>query len=136
VRGHWPVVAVIVFWSMVLTASTCIEPKPLQVRQLCGRVVDPAGGVIPGVELQLIDSQKNVVASAEADDQGTFAFSQLQEGNYRLTTKTREAGFKDVYWPIRETRPTNSGQDCKRPLYVQLAPWSCGGSVSQKGYRP
>ena len=133
-RRHWPI-CVIVFWSAALAANTCIDPKPLRVNQLCGHVADPAGAVIPGVELQLIDSQKNVVASAQADDKGSFAFSQLQEGNYRLTTKTRETGFKDIYWPVRVTKPKVT-QDCGHPLYVQLAPWSCGGSVSTKGYRP
>jgi hypothetical protein len=135
VRRHWPIWGGIVFWAVALAASTCIEPKPLRVSQLCGQVADPAGGAIPGVELQLIDSQKNVVASAEADDRGTFAFSQLQEGDFRLSTKTREAGFKDIYWPVRVTKPKVT-QNCRRPLYVRLVPWSCGSSVSMNGHHP
>jgi hypothetical protein len=135
VKARWPNVVAIVFWSVALAANTCIEPKPLRVRQLCGRVADPSGGVIPGVELQLIDSQKNVVARAEADDKGSFAFSQLQVGDYHLTTKTPDPGFMSLSWPVRVTKPRVTPK-CKGPVTVVVAPWSCGGGVSQQGYRP
>jgi hypothetical protein len=51
-----------------------------------GTVKDPTGAVVPEANLQLTDPSTNVVRKTTAGGDGSFVFTGLQDGDYRLTT--------------------------------------------------
>jgi beta-lactamase regulating signal transducer with metallopeptidase domain len=59
-----------------------------------GRLQDPSGAVLPGVELTLTDTQFGVRFSRVTDGGGFFAFPDLQPGRYELDA--RLPGFATV----------------------------------------
>lgn len=52
--------------------TTCRQ-VPLRLSRLAGRVVDSAGGSLPGATLLLLDAAQAELARVNADDQGRFA---------------------------------------------------------------
>ena len=130
-RGAALVLAVGVL-ATPLEADTCFAPKnPVPAAVVCGQVIDPAGGFVANVELQLV-SGETVVARADADAQGKFMFGPVPKGEYDLTTKV--AGWY-LFWPVKVTGSKVS-KACKQPLEVKLGIKTCGPSVSKKGYHP
>ena len=61
---------------------------------LSGTVTDPSGAVIPGASLQLKNTDTQVSRETVSDDQGRYAFPQMQPGSYQLSAKAK--GFNDV----------------------------------------
>jgi hypothetical protein len=51
---------------------------------LSGRVFDPSGGVIPGVQVALMSEAGEEVASTTTDGQGSYSFGDLPAAVYRL----------------------------------------------------
>ncbi len=118
------------FFAMPLGADTCLGPRnPVPAAVVCGRVVDPVGGLVATVDLQLV-SDKRVIAEVHSDVHGNFIFSSVPEGEYDLTTNTE--GWH-LFWPVKVTSSKIS-QACKQPLEVRLGLKECGQSVSKKGY--
>jgi hypothetical protein len=120
------------FLAMPLGADTCFGPKnPVSAAVVCGRVVDPGGGLVANVELQLV-SDKKVIAEVHSDAQGDFMFSPVPKGEYNLTTNSE--GWH-LFWPVKVTS-SKVGKACKQPLEVRPGLEECGQSVSKKGYHP
>ena len=118
--------------AIPLQADECLAPKnPVPAAVVCGRVVDPVGGIVANVELQLVTGE-TVVAKANADAQGNFMFGPVPKGEYDLTTKV--PGWY-LFWPVKVTSSKVS-QACKQPLEVKLGIKTCGPFVSKKGYHP
>ena len=131
-KAGYSIIVIVVVFAAPLSASTCRAPKnPLPAQVLCGRVQDQTGEEVPNVELQLL-SNKAVVAKANSDVKGNFAFAPIADGEYELITST--PGWH-LFWPIKITS-SGSKQVCKQPATVVLSITACGSSVSKRGYRP
>ena len=63
-------------------------------------VVEPEELGIPGATVQLRDSGGSVVATTTTGDDGTFAFTDLDQGTYRagISSKTFDEPFSGVAW--------------------------------------
>jgi carboxypeptidase family protein/TonB-dependent receptor-like protein len=59
-----------------------------------GQITDPQGKVVPGVEVQAININTNVVSASKTNDSGIFSLPSLSPGPYRLVV--RMAGFKGI----------------------------------------
>ncbi len=77
--------------AIFATALLLALPAQAQNTALSGKVMDQAGGVIPGVTVTLT-SQTGVDRSEVTDGVGSFHFPQLAPGKYRV--KAELAGFK------------------------------------------
>lgn len=60
--------------------------------RISGRIVDPAGAVVPAVEVVAANEQTGVAVRAVSNDAGIYVLSFLQPGRYTLTASGR--GFK------------------------------------------
>jgi len=60
--------------------------------QLSGVVVDPAGAVVPGADVQLIHDLSQTIRKFTTESNGSFFFTGLVPGTYSL--KVTRAGFK------------------------------------------
>ena len=60
---------------------------------LAVNVKDPNAGAVPGAALELTNAQEGTVLSAKTDALGTYIFSQLKPGAYRL--RVMAAGFQE-----------------------------------------
>jgi hypothetical protein len=127
-----PLVLTAVFLVAPLGADTCLAPKtPVPAAVVCGRVLDPSGGFVADVELQLVSNDR-VAAEAHADAKGNFMFAPVPKGEYDLTTASE--GWH-IFWPVKVTS-FQARKTCKQPLAVQLSMKTCGAAVSKKGYHP
>ncbi|HEY6362585.1 MAG TPA: TonB-dependent receptor [Vicinamibacterales bacterium] len=52
--------------------------------QISGRVTDPSGGVLPGVDVTVTQTETGLVRSVVSNDAGQFALPRLPAGPYRL----------------------------------------------------
>src|SRR5204863_7521128 len=57
-----------------------------------GRVTDPTGAVIPGVEITVTNIATGAMRTVISNEQGSYAVTQLQPGTYNI--KAELAGFK------------------------------------------
>ena len=57
-----------------------------------GSVVDPQGNVISGATVTLIDQEKNFTRTQPTTERGTFAFSLIPPGQYKIEAEAK--GFK------------------------------------------
>jgi uncharacterized GH25 family protein len=105
-----------------LTAAAVVDFTLERGLEASGRVVDDAGSPIPGVDLTLFASQFSTdIPRAVSEADGTFRFSGLQDGTYRLMA------FKDGYAPDRRgTKVTVAGAPVSG-LEVKL---SGGGTIT------
>ena len=134
VDWRWPAIvtvsAALAFcaWPVVLRGNTCIAPRPLKHSgAVCGRVFDPTGAVVAGVDLQLLNDSGGVAGQARADSKGDFAFALLPKGKYRFATST--PGWVITFGEIEISGA--DGKKCK-PLTVTLGIRACEGGVSGK----
>src|ERR1051326_3578186 len=61
---------------------------------LAGRVTDPAGAVIPGAEVQVVNVETGIKSSTSTNEEGLFRVYDLQPGNYRILIARH--GFKNI----------------------------------------
>jgi Carboxypeptidase regulatory-like domain len=136
-------IALLLGAGLPIAADECPMPRnPVKVNMACGKVYDPRGKVVSGVDLELMNKD-SVAGEAHADSEGKFSFAQLPVGKYTLTTHS--SGWQ-LAWPVEivaaalttdasETGASRKG--CKDPLKVKLSIGlsSCESSVDKKGYR-
>jgi carboxypeptidase family protein len=114
--GRCCISAAIVISSIVVEANECIVPKPAKISgALCGRVFDATGGVVPNVQLRVVDDSGNVVADVQADSKADFVFTNIAKGKYRL--KATSAGWLIEFGEFEITRPKAT---CTNPVTVRL----------------
>jgi hypothetical protein len=135
VRGL-TLIVLLIGTGLPMAADECLSPRnPVQIKLACGKIYDPSGKVISGVDLQLMNKE-TVVGEAHADSEGKFSFGRLPAGAYTMTTHT--SGWH-LAWPVEiivgAAAPSKS---CKEPLKVKLSVGlsACGSSVDKKGYKP
>ncbi len=97
--------------SLSLFAQT---PDSVTVR---GRVVDPSGAAVPGVEIRVKSQQTLAVRSATSDASGFFTLPGLQSGTYVL--ESHKQGFADIRRPL--TLAGDRTADIKLQLNVESA---------------
>lgn len=85
-----PALAVILIaWAVPLLAQQSIEYATIG-----GRVADPSGAVMPGVDVTARQIDTNTVTTGTTDREGRFRFTHLKVGPYELTV--HHQGFADV----------------------------------------
>src|SRR5262245_59915478 len=75
-----------------------------------GRVTDPTGAVIPGVEITVTNTATGVTRSVVSNETGTYSVTQLAPGTYNI--KAELVGFKpkaanNVALPVELTVTVN-----------------------------
>jgi hypothetical protein len=71
--------------------------------QLTGTVVDMSGAVIAGADVHILTANGTVVRTAHSDTNGSFVFSRLAAGNYRLVIIDRGFETKEILVTIGAT---------------------------------
>src|SRR6516165_6002619 len=69
---------------------------------IAGRVTDPSGAVVAGVDVRATNQQSGVVAAARTNDAGNYTIPYLVPGVY--TVSATFAGFKKTEKPGIEVR--------------------------------
>ncbi len=100
------------FVFLVLIAVTAAEAQ-ITATAIRGLVRDQTGAVIAGAAIKLVDSATGVERNSVSNSDGSFLFTTLQAGAYRLTTSA--TGFRNSVVNIlrcccpARNRPTATG---------------------------
>ncbi|HEV8132047.1 MAG TPA: carboxypeptidase-like regulatory domain-containing protein, partial [Acidobacteriota bacterium] len=70
-------------WLMLCAGVAGQDPRGT----ISGRVTDPTGSVIPGVEIRVTNRDTNVSATALSNDTGSFTVPFLLSGTYRVSAE-------------------------------------------------
>ena len=78
-------------WLMLLGSALVLAPSaaPAQVTtaDLVGTVRDTSGAVVPGVSVSVINEATGVTRTTTTGDGGTYIFTGLPPGAYKLTAE-------------------------------------------------
>ncbi len=96
---------------------------------ITGRVTDPTGAVVPGVQIAVVNTATNFTFSAVTNEQGLYRVQSLQPGPYRVTMKA--SGFKSV---VRDGIDLRTGDTL--PLDVVLEVGAIAEQVEVTGQSP
>ena len=77
-----------------LLVMSVITSAQVTTADLVGTIKDTTGGVMPGVTVTLTNEATGVSRTATTGDGGTYIFTSLQPGRYRLTAEIQ--GFRKV----------------------------------------
>jgi hypothetical protein len=78
---------------MILCLAARVHAQAVAVAQVSGIVSDPAGMVIVGAQVSIVDTERGQVRTAVTDGTGNYTLPNLPVGPYRL--EVRAQGFKD-----------------------------------------
>ncbi len=78
-----------------------LDPAPWSLETVRGRVVDDAGGAVPGAEVSLALPLRGAQYQARADGDGRFELRRVKEGAYRLTASA--PGWATAELPVSVT---------------------------------
>jgi len=100
--------------------SNSAQPAPLPVQ---GVVADPTGAIVPGAEVDLVDSNGSVAGSVHSGGDGSFQLKVPHSGNYTLVVS--EPGFETVHNPVVVAAPaataaTPAAHALAAPLHIVL----------------
>ena len=88
-RNHAILICVFLF-AVIATLAAPLYGQ--NVGSLAGQVTDPSGSAVAAATVELTNTANNGTRSTKTDDQGSYYFSQLPPGNYKV--KVTKAGFK------------------------------------------
>jgi Carboxypeptidase regulatory-like domain/TonB dependent receptor len=82
------------FWlaALLLAQVGGVAHAQVLYGSLTGNIVDPTGAGVPGAKVQALNVDTGVSRQTQADARGTYLFSDLQAGTYRVTTQA--SGFQ------------------------------------------
>ena len=80
--------------GFLLFLSSAATHAQVTTADLVGTIRDTSGGVVPGVTVALTNEATGVSRSATTSDGGTYIFTSLQPGRYKLTAEIQ--GFRKV----------------------------------------
>ncbi|HLW83226.1 MAG TPA: carboxypeptidase regulatory-like domain-containing protein [Candidatus Acidoferrales bacterium] len=80
--------------SVELTPQTHESAMTSGTGSLTGTVTDPAGAVVPGTSVRILDSNGQVVDTDTTDDRGKYELDGLSPGNYRV--EFTKPGFQQL----------------------------------------
>ena len=78
----------------LLFISSATASAQVTTADLVGTIKDSSGGVVPGVTVALTNEATGVSRSTTTTDSGTYIFTSLQPGRYRLTAEL--SGFRKI----------------------------------------
>src|SRR3954464_134086 len=78
---------------MALLVPVMAVAQTVAVAQLSGTVLDESGGALPGVEVTVTQTDTGMTRFVISGDKGTYVFTNLPVGPYKLTTKL--SGFSN-----------------------------------------
>lgn len=84
--------------AVLAVVFASVSANWIQATQLAGRVLDPRGGVLPGVELTLMEEGTPRRWAQLSGPQGEFRFADLRPGRYLL--RAGMAGFRTEVIPL------------------------------------
>ena len=90
----------------LLAASCACLPGQTISSTLLGTVVDPAGAVIVGAEVQITDQANTQTRNMKTSAEGLFRFVDIEAGKYTITVKA--PGFKTRVQPDVEVQSTDT----------------------------
>ena len=79
-----------------------------------GRIIDPSGGVMPGVVVNAVAAETGLPRTATTDTNGTYRLPALPNGTYKVTTEM--SGFKPAVAVIEVNVSANVPLDVKLEL--------------------
>lgn len=109
-------------WLPIVALLTVVSPAAFgQNAQLSGRVTDPSDAAVPGVEINITNTENGARRQLVTNYEGYYVAPSLQPGQYRLTAL--KEGFKPL---TREGVTLQVSDNVKLNLRLEL------GSVSDK----
>ena len=88
-----------------IAANTTTPPAPASP-SLHGAVADPTGAIVPGAEIDLLDTSGAVAGSIHSDDEGNFQLVAPHAGSFTLVVS--EPGFETVRTPVTIVAPAGT----------------------------
>src|SRR5688572_24425440 len=88
-----PLSLLFVLGSLLFLSSATTHAQ-VTTADLVGTIRDVSGGVVPGVTVALTNEATGVSRSVTTGDGGTYIFTSLQPGRYKLTAEIQ--GFRKV----------------------------------------
>ncbi|MEO5924262.1 MAG: TonB-dependent receptor [Bryobacteraceae bacterium] len=82
---------------------------------ITGRIVDPAGAVVPNAPMDLINTQTGANYTAQSSATGNYTFAQLPVGRYQMTIAV--PGFKTV---VRENLGVQVAQTIRVDIILEV----------------
>lgn len=83
------------FMLLLLGSSTAFGQS--STGSIAGNVVDPAGAVVPGAEIVVVNQATGIAAETISSEAGVYAITSLPVGTYDLTVE--KSGFKKLTIP-------------------------------------
>ena len=80
--------------ALGILITTCLMQAQSTGGRIIGHVTDSSGAVVPGAKVILTNEATGVSRSATTSDGGTYIFTSLQPGRYRLTAEL--SGFRKI----------------------------------------
>jgi Carboxypeptidase regulatory-like domain/TonB dependent receptor len=81
-------------WLLAVLGGTSVGRAQVLYGSLTGNVTDPSSAAIPGARVEARDTGTGISRTATTDDRGTYLFSNVQVGIYKVTISS--ASFKTV----------------------------------------
>ena len=97
-------------FCLLLTASPSLfgsgpaAAPPRSNPPVNGVVADPTGAIVPGAQVDLVDTNGSVAGSCHSGGDGTFQLLPPHEGNFTLVVS--EAGFETIKTPVVVATPS------------------------------
>jgi hypothetical protein len=87
-------------------AASTTNPAPPASPSLHGEVADATGAIVPGAEIDLLDTSGAVAGTIHSDDEGNFQMIAPHAGSFTLVVS--EPGFETVRTPVMVAAPANA----------------------------
>jgi hypothetical protein len=112
-----------------------IDPSPLSVRIVSGRVIAQDGYAVPNACLGLFTEREHrLVASVVADEEGNFRFGNIPSGKYRLVVRDEYGGFCPANARVHVASWPRGGIRARRQIVGHLRPFAID-VCSHAGYK-
>jgi hypothetical protein len=85
------------------SAANSSNPPPPTSPAVSGVVADPTGAIVPGAEVDLVDTNGAVAGSIHSDEDGNFQMVAPHTGNFTLVVS--DPGFETVRTPVLVAAP-------------------------------
>src|ERR1035438_2499527 len=100
---------------LILAFALWGSPQPLLAQAVTagavGTVTDATGGLLPDVRFTVENVDTAFKRTAETNSSGTFEFTLLPVGRYRVTAE--RAGYKITTIPDRKSEERRVGKECR-----------------------
>jgi len=108
------VLFVLLLSPCVLLAASTSTPAPPASPSVRGNVADRTGAIVPGAEVDLLDTNGAVAGSNHSDGEGNFQLAAPHAGTFTLVVS--EPGFETVRMPVLIPAPSGSGASAPAAL--------------------